>query len=806
MEAVYLVTVRPTKKVLRANSLATQPSCDAFLYPGEYFRSFNMVIPVPLLVQFFFSALSLCVLFVLFSLGWNDFSRRRKRKQGRWTSRLYKLRQALMGASILICSLLLAATSWNMLAKPPISAVVCRHWAQVIFISLGMALFFLYSFLYARLHTVAFFKPIWDNEGCILRFVNFVMLACLASYGIAPIVAAFVSEGQVHALSHIQVCVIAPVHWMVFPLFCFDFLFGMGLVGAFYFQVNRVSKLSPNENRDAFEHQLRRSLAAGLATFLATSLTILMFNFLSTKWVAAYIMVSFLCVINSFLSLVCTLKSSPSNDTPDTPEMPATISSRKVSIRTPDDVVNFSLHNLPHNTPPRDVRDVENPAGPPAAAQYPAAQCPALPAVTPPARAFRVSTRCSSSQNQVRAIASSSQQQPAQTWLALKLRVFDLTRVSEGSEHKTKVNSDDVSSVRRAGSRRSTNSKSHTTSVPSTALGPPAHLPGDDSKSLSLLVDDSKIIAAGDTEEGQVVTIKPKTKRRREDVKKVDGASVVIPPGDAKAAQHALRFWGNNEGIPANWRREVEKVEMYEAETHGDLQRVLAAQGKRQLQRQPPTTNTVHATSNTMDHATNSTIHHRLENTPSLSALFNPSKRRSQRQGRGGPVLIRQGRPGGQGRQGKEGKERQDSRHKSAAREEGHIPASLSSLASAIRQPGQGLSGLSRSASASRISISSKVSSSLSRDESDSAVVAAESTTRDWSPAGQRRLMTDELPMVEFELSSDSFNLVATFLKAFPAMASAVANLLKVVEETNSDLGGWKHYQVAYHVFLYLIS
>eukprot|EP00808_Paulinella_micropora_P005309 g82058.t1 len=347
-----------------------------------------------LVVQLSVSASCLCALCVLFFWCWLDLERHRNRP-GRWVARVHKFRQLLIGACIPTCILLLATTLWNSrVSSYSTESVVCTRLTRATYFTANLSTFFLVCFLYARLHTVGLFhpaeaKPSSQLEGCLLRNVDRVMFACLSLYFMAPF-ACFYLYGEFDMIGEVLVCVPAPPFWVVLPSFIFDFLFGLVLVGGFSFQIHRLSKLPPirqgADSRRTFERMLRRTLQAGVVT-LGTSVTMMLLAFPATRYYSFYYLFPLSQTIDSFMTYYCT-----TNRAVVTPVTELASLSH----------LHLSEDSLMKMKPPPGVSTVT------------------------------VSTRASVSYNMLTMISSTASQ--TRNWFALKLKVFGLTRISEGSE------------------------------------------------------------------------------------------------------------------------------------------------------------------------------------------------------------------------------------------------------------------------------------------------------------------------------------------------------------------------------------
>eukprot|EP00808_Paulinella_micropora_P011567 g9153.t1 len=365
-----------------------------------------------LAVQSLVSALCLCALCVLFYFCWLDLARHRNRP-GHWVARVHKFRQLVIATCIPSCILLLATTVWNSGVSFSTESVVCKRLTQGAYVTATLSQFFVYCFLYARLHTVGLFHPAQvqpssQREGCLLRSVDRAILAFLCVYALAPFACFFLPAGF-DVIGGTPICVPTAALWLMLPFFAFELLFGLVLVGGFSFQVYRLSKL-PTIDRDAdsrrtFERMLGRTLQAGVVMIVVTSVTILSHSFPSTRYLAFYFLFPSTQTLDCFMTYYCTTNNR-------------TVASSVTELA--------SLSHL-HMS-----EDSKMKMAPP-----------------PGISLVRVSTRASASRNMITMIMSSTARQnvcASRNWLALKLKVFGLTRISEESE-KTKSTHPQVSAL-----------------------------------------------------------------------------------------------------------------------------------------------------------------------------------------------------------------------------------------------------------------------------------------------------------------------------------------------------------------------
>eukprot|EP00808_Paulinella_micropora_P012270 g17339.t1 len=352
-----------------------------------------------LMVQFSFPALFLCALCVLFSLCWPDLKRYRNRP-GNWVARVFMFRQLHNASCAPVCILLMATTAWNGVVSDSTDSeranAICTGLIQAIYFFGSLAVFFLFCFLFARLHTVGLFHPAQvqpssQREGCILRNVDRGIFSQLCVYGLAPFACPLLPAGF-DVIGHASICVPNLPLWLLLPFLAVHVLFLSVLVSGFSFQIYRLSKLPAipqgAEGRRAFDCMLRRTVQAGVAELVGVLLLTLLLAFPATTYFASYYVFPLRYTLDSFMAYRCTTKCRKRTSEPE-------------ELASPEDL-HLSEYSKVDMRPP-----------------------PGIATVT-------LSTYASPSRNMVTTFISSSAKQ---NWIALKLKVFGLTRISEGSEH-----------------------------------------------------------------------------------------------------------------------------------------------------------------------------------------------------------------------------------------------------------------------------------------------------------------------------------------------------------------------------------
>eukprot|EP00808_Paulinella_micropora_P029218 g60135.t1 len=210
------------------------------------------MVPGLVVTQLVFSSLSLIVVSGFFCMSWHDYVKRRENKAlSPWVSRLYQLRQLFIGDCILICLVLFSASLRSVFS--PVSDEDCARWSMAIAWLCSLALFFLFSFFYARLHTVGFFHPVLvspssdEREICILCWLNRLIIAVLCGYAVGPFSFFLGDFYALYWIGDAQVCILtfsATEHWLLYTGFGCQVIIGLALIGAFYYQVDRISRLS----------------------------------------------------------------------------------------------------------------------------------------------------------------------------------------------------------------------------------------------------------------------------------------------------------------------------------------------------------------------------------------------------------------------------------------------------------------------------------------------------------------------------------------------------------------------------------
>eukprot|EP00808_Paulinella_micropora_P003894 g58646.t1 len=276
------------------------------------------MVPPSSLVQLLIPLPCLCIFAAMFYKCRLDLKRHSNSRS--WTVWLFVSRQLLIATCILICLLMLAMVAWFLLTDN-VRLSVCRPFFQVLSCLSGLAFFFLYFFLYARLQTVGLFRsPVRspDCGSCLLKCLNFFISGAVGLYLVVPLCFLIFSGSQLSQIGELPICTAFGRSWVRDIAFGFGVMFGVVLTGGFCFQVYRVSKsVSPKRDTQRWKNYnraLHRSLHTGIVTTFL--LAFVLFEFARQASSAApFVAVPIFFVIECSMTIYCL--RLPGNSTPE---------------------------------------------------------------------------------------------------------------------------------------------------------------------------------------------------------------------------------------------------------------------------------------------------------------------------------------------------------------------------------------------------------------------------------------------------------------------------------------------------------